>query len=250
MNLPASAACTILFALLLASVVPQDPTARELARRLESRYHGAVTLRAEFLERYSEGKRSVHVESGRVYFRRPGEMRWEYEAPEKKLFIADGKFVWFYVPADRTVSRARAKESSDWRTPLGLLTGKANLSRLCESIGVVPRASNQKMGQETGHTVLRCTPRGQKRDSHSGLSAADGPSPDVDFDEVLLEVDDATADLASILVRQAGGVDIEYRFAGWQRNPKLSKEFFQFVIPAGVTIVDESSLHPTQPGNP
>ena len=69
-------------------------------------------------------------------------MRWEYESPEQKLFIVDGTNVWFYVPADRTASRAKVKDSSDWRTPLALLTGKTDFSRLCRTIDVVDAAKD------------------------------------------------------------------------------------------------------------
>jgi outer membrane lipoprotein carrier protein len=223
---------------LLVGVTSTHPNPAEIIRRLESHYHGAETLQAEFLERYSEGRRSVHIESGRVFFRRPGQMRWEYEVPEKKLFIADGKFVWFYVPSDRTVTRARTKESGDWRTPLGLLTGNAKLSRLCQGIELVPRASNHQVG----HAVLHCTPRERRREKHSEPAGADGESAESEFDEVLLEVDEKTGDLASVLVRQPGGVEIEYRFAHWHLNPRLSEALFKFVAPTGVTIVDEGAV--------
>ena len=101
-----------------------DGDARAAARALEAHYHSAKTLQAVFLERYSQGHAGMQVESGLVYFSRPGRMRWEYESPETKLFLVDGKFAWFYVPADRTASRAPIRESTDWRTPLALLTGK------------------------------------------------------------------------------------------------------------------------------
>lgn len=100
------------------------PDAKLAVRALESRYHHAATLKAAFYERYSDGNGGLSAESGTVYFSRPGRMRWEYESPEQKLFIVDGTNVWFYVPADRTASRAKVKDSSDWRTPLALLTGK------------------------------------------------------------------------------------------------------------------------------
>jgi len=106
-------------------------------RALEARYQHARTLRASFFERYTDGNGGASAESGTVYFSRPGRMRWEYESPEQKLFIVDGTNVWFYVPADHTASRAKLKESSDWRTPLALLTGKADLSKLCRSIQLV-----------------------------------------------------------------------------------------------------------------
>jgi outer membrane lipoprotein carrier protein len=217
-------------------------SAKAIARLLEEHYHQAQTLRAVFLERYSEGPREARIESGTVYFRRPGRMRWDYESPEKKVFVADGKTVWFYVPADHTVTRVPMKESSDWRTPLALLTGKADLSRLCSRIELVNQSA-----VPAGHATLRCLPKGEK----NGGSAA-GPSSSKDstelpssgnFTEVFLEVDSSSGELARAEVRQAGGIELEYRFGDWQENLPLPDEMFRFRAPAGVAIVDGSALN-------
>ena len=84
-------------------------------------------------------------------------MRWEYESPEQKLFIVDGTNAWFYVPADRTASRAKMKESSDWRTPLALLAGKADLSKLCRSIQLVgaDAEKGRGLGATSGRPAIR-----------------------------------------------------------------------------------------------
>ena len=38
--------------------------------------------------------------SGRVLFKHPGMMRWEYEKPEKQQIITDGQTLWIYRPED------------------------------------------------------------------------------------------------------------------------------------------------------
>jgi outer membrane lipoprotein carrier protein len=187
-------------------------------------------LQAVFLERYSEGQRQARIESGTVYFRRPGQMRWEYDSPEKKLFLVDGKTTWFYVPYDHTVTKAPVRESSDWRTPLALLTGKADLSRLCSRIDLIGQS-----GIPSGHAVLRCLPKEAK-----GLS--DGK----DYTEVLLELDTSTGELARIEIRQPGGIELEYRFGNWQSDIPLAGDLFRFQVPAGVAIVDGASLSEPQ----
>ncbi len=121
-----------LFLLLLLVTTATD--VKNIVHRLETRYHSARTLQATFLERYVENGRVVRTEAGIAYFRRPGKMRWEYQSPEKNLFLVDGKWAWFYVPADHTVTRVPAKESTDWRTPLALLAGEMKVSRVCARI--------------------------------------------------------------------------------------------------------------------
>lgn len=223
----------------VAAAAEGEEDVKAVVKALEAHYHTARTLKAVFLERYSEGPHEARVESGTVYFSRPGRMRWEYEAPENKLFIADGKTVWFYVPADRTVSRVPMKESSDWRSPLALLTGKAKVSRFCSRIELAGAPA-----AEPDHVLLRCRPRGEpapRRNNSAGTAGArreDGET----IHEVFLEVDPATGELADVRVRQAGGIEIEYRFGDWQMNIPLPASLFEFKAPIGVAIVSESSL--------
>lgn len=215
---------------------PPGRDAKSIARALEAHYRSAATLKAAFLERYSEGRQSIRIESGTVYFSRPGRMRWEYESPEEKLFVADGKTVWFYVPADRTVTRARMKESADWRTPLALLTGKAKLSHFCARIEL----AGERLAA-AGHVVLRCLLRGASPARTSSPTSAPGLG-DESIHEVLLEVNTARDELVRVLIRQPGGVEIEYRFGNWQENLPLSEGMFHFQAPAGVAIVDEAAM--------
>jgi outer membrane lipoprotein-sorting protein len=217
-------------------------SANAVAQLLEEHYRHAQTLRAVFLERYSAGPREAVVESGTVYFRRPGRMRWEYEAPEKKLFLADGKLVWFYVPADHTATKAPIKESSDWRTPLALLTGNANLSRLCNRIDLIAQK-----GTPAGHATLRCLPKGEKEGKPPAEASSSQDSTQLpgagDFIDVLLEVDTSSGELAGVRIRQAGGIELEYRFGDWQEGLPLPEQMFRFRPPTGVAIVDGSALH-------
>src|SRR6202163_4378124 len=145
--------------LFLFLIVTWAPDVKTIVNRLETRYRSARTLQATFLERYTENGRVARVEAGIVYFRRPGKMRWEYESPEKNLFLVDGKSAWFYVPADHTVTRVPAKESTDWRTPLALLAGQMKISRVCSRVEL----ADGETPLRDGDSMLRCRVRGQKQ---------------------------------------------------------------------------------------
>jgi outer membrane lipoprotein carrier protein len=207
-----------------------------IVRAVEARYQHAATLEAVFLERFSDGRNGIRVESGRVFFSRPGRMRWEYESPETKLFLVDGKNVWFYVPADRTVSRAAVKQSSDWRTPFALLTGRVHLNRLCGRLELAAHsnapagvpANDRPTGQ--GNVVLHCLPP-----QHG---AANDPE---FFKELLFEVD-AQNRLVRIVIREPGNIETEFRFGNWQENIPIPESKFHFEPPPGVTIVNQADL--------
>lgn len=202
--------------------------------RLEARYRSARTLQASFLENYSENGRLVRAEAGTAYFRRPGKMRWEYESPEKNLFLVDGKTAWFYVPADHTATRVPAKRSADWRTPLALLAGEMKLSRFCATI---QPAANEKP-ETSDNVVLSCKLRIPEANSEGPESQAMAPHTEDMVRAVLFEVVRNTGELVRVLVQDPGGVTIEFHFANWVANPPVDDSIFQFHPPPGVAIVN------------
>jgi outer membrane lipoprotein carrier protein len=210
-----------------------------VVRLFEARYHSTRTMQVTFLERYAENGSVVRTEAGTAYFRRPGKMRWEYEAPEKDLFLVDGKTAWFYVPANRTATRVPAMQSADWRTPLALLAGEMKVSRVCAHVDL---ASNERARNE-GDVVLRCRVKGAPRDNTNSrnpngeqdtLDAPAGSQNDI----VLFEIDRRTGELARLIVRQSAGIEIEFRFENWHLDPPLPESLFKFEVPPGVAIVN------------
>jgi len=231
------------FSVMLATLSSTSPEAKLIANKLEVRYRGSHTLAATFLERYSENGRLVRSEAGVAYFRRPGKMRWEYESPEKNLFLVDGKTAWFYVPADHTVTRAPAKQSTDWRTPLALLAGEMKLSRVCTRI----EFTTAEEPDTPGNTVLYCPLRGgESKPNHAAGEATDSQEAGPD-ESVFLEIAPATGELARILVRSKGGVAVEFKFAAWRFDPPVTDSFFRFDVPPGVAIVNAESPSESRP---
>src|SRR5438876_5426016 len=216
-------------AVLVVPLSAEDPS--RYIKLFEDTYRRAGTLQATFLEQYSEGGRVERVESGVAYFRRPGKMRWDYESPEKNLFLVDGKTAWFYVPGDHTVTRVPAKQSTDWRTPLALLAGEMKLSRICARVDL---ATDEKPDKD-GDVVLSCPLKGSQA---AADPASKNDAAHAKRDLLLLEVAQDTNQLVGIVVREAGGVEIEFKFKDWQFDPPVPDSFFRFEVPPGVAIVN------------
>lgn len=192
--------------------------AKAVARAIQAHYHNAKTLRALFLETYRAGQGDIRVESGTVYFRHPGLMRWDYESPQKKLFVVDSHHAWFYIPSDHAASRTSVRKSPDWRTPFALLTGRAKLSDLCGRVSIVPNPGGPG-APPPGHIVLDCQPKKK-----------------AGFLDAHIEVDRLSR-IVRVLVRQAGEIHIEVDFADWKENIPIPKSFFRFQPPPGVSVV-------------
>ena len=173
-------------------------------------------------------------------------MRWEYQSPERNLFLVDGKTAWFYVPADHTATRVPAKQSSDWRTPLALLAGEMKVSRICAQIQAAPGEAPEN----ADNAVLFCRLRGAQADLQDSDSPKNPSHNGEPGDTIFFEVVRSTGDLVRVLVKSSGGVGIEFHFTNWQYDPAVSETLFRFNIPQGVAIVNgelpasDNAIHP------
>ena len=76
-----------------APAVDAPSDAERLITSVEARYARAGSLSAMFTQTFRSAATGQQlVERGRIWVKRPGQMRWDYRQPEKKVFIvhADG----------------------------------------------------------------------------------------------------------------------------------------------------------------
>src|SRR5579885_1194606 len=100
-------------ALLLALVPTQASTKgqqlNDLVDGVERSFARMNDFDADFVQIDQNPLNRKHEASGHLYLMRPRKMRWEYKKPEEELFVSDGKTVYFYVPADKQVSKEPVK---------------------------------------------------------------------------------------------------------------------------------------------
>jgi len=85
---------------------------RRLLARAETYLQSMRSVRGRFAETGPRGQRA----SGAFYLRRPGRMRFEYDAPSRLTVVADGNFIHRWDPRLEVYQRAPTNQ-----TPLGLL---------------------------------------------------------------------------------------------------------------------------------
>jgi outer membrane lipoprotein carrier protein len=187
-----------------------DP-AEALARRIDRRHQALGDLTARFVQTYRSGLMQRQVtESGVVSIKRPGRMRWEYRRPEKKLFVADGKTFYFYVPADKQV--IVRQPGGERGIPALLLAGRGGiLTEFTVAMEPAPAAGIQR---------LKLTPR----------------RADPEVETVFLDVDGSDR-VRTIEVRDPQGNLSRFTFEDIRENLGLRDGLFQFRIPQGVEVV-------------
>jgi outer membrane lipoprotein carrier protein len=192
------------------------PDVHAIAQAVDERYNHLRSLQAEFTEIY-RGAGMERTESGTLWLKKPGKMRWEYRSPRDKLFLSDGRNAWFYVPGERQVRRTAVKKLDDLQSPLAFLLGKTKLEKELQGLSLAPDVTPLAAGD----VVLRGVPK----------SLADRVS------QVLLEI---TPDhwIGRILIEEVDGSVTEYRFSSPRENVDVPDQRFQFVVPDGVEVIE------------
>lgn len=195
---------------------------QRLAGSVDRHYNTLSSMQADFTEVYKGGG-MTRTESGTMWLKKPGKMRWQYRFPREKLFVTDGKTAWFYVPGEKQARRAKVKDLDDLRSPLAYLLGKTKLQKEFEGLSPAP----DKKPMVAGNTVLRGIPK----------SMSDRVS------QVLLEIT-PTSIISGIYVEELDGSSTEFRFQNERNNVQLADERFRFSPPPGVESMEASELAP------
>src|SRR6266852_1976872 len=106
-----------------------DPGLVQTLKAVEDHYNRAQTLQLAFSEGYTAQGKTRKPETGTLFLRKPGRMRWQYTSPAGKLFLSDGKFVYVVVPDSPRVQKMKAKETEDMRAPLAFLLGRLHFEK-------------------------------------------------------------------------------------------------------------------------
>jgi outer membrane lipoprotein carrier protein len=208
-----SAALLLAFLLAAGSAAPaEDPgLAESLVKRIEQRQARTTDLVARFVQSYRSGLLGRElVERGVVSIKRPGRMRWEYQEPEKKLFISDGETFYFYVPEDKQVIVQEQDEQRSLATRL--LFGQGGLLEEFEATLEEPL--------EERVLRVRLTPRRE----------------DAELERAYIDVEPSGL-VRSILIEDVQGNRTRFRFEELKENTGLKDELFHFEVPSGVEVI-------------
>jgi outer membrane lipoprotein carrier protein len=197
-----------------APAAPSD--AAELVRAVERRYASIKSLTGSFTQTFRSGELGQHVsETGRIFMRRPGQMRWDYRQPDKKVFLvnADGTTL-AYIPADMTATRSRIPATAPH---LQLLMGQSDLLATFAASEV-----QLKDAAFPGSRQIKLVPR----------------QPMEGIEMVYLEIDPRLLTVGRVLVMDPLGNESDLVLQKVEENAPVRADTFDLRLPAGVETVD------------
>jgi outer membrane lipoprotein carrier protein len=222
MDLLNKTACAALaIALLFGLVTPQAVAGRAedlgaLIDGIQAKYSRMKGLSADFQQVYTgRDGRSIR-ESGRLSLKRPGKARWEYTSPNHKLFISDGKYVYFYVFGERQAARSSIRASADPQIPFLFLLGRGNIRRDFSRIELIA----DEAPIIAGNRLLRLFPKRAPEE----------------FRQLIVEVDPNSFEVRRLVIFERSGARMDFLLSNLRENHVAPDSEFQFKPPPGVVI--------------
>lgn len=220
MNLQSRFLAALGFILIGAWVHAQSADVRTVARAVDEHYNKLKSLKAAFAEVY-EGPGVSRSESGTLWLKKPGRMRWEYRQPREKLFLTDSQTAYFYVPGERQARKSSIKNLDDIRSPLRYLLGKTKLEKELDGLSFAPDVAPL----QAGDMVLRGIPKSMKDR----------------ISEVVLEISPAHQ-ITRILIHEVDGTTTDFRFSQIEENVPVQNSLFRFSPPPGVETIQDDRV--------
>ena len=117
----------------LALLIPSAAFADEF-QDIVAKVNDFYKAKSDFSARFEQKVARAHhpnrpiKKKGKVYFKKPGKMRWDYTSPDKVYYISDGDILWNYVPDSKIVYKLKVKDS-DLFFALRFLYGEGDLAK-------------------------------------------------------------------------------------------------------------------------
>ncbi|MCA9646888.1 MAG: outer membrane lipoprotein chaperone LolA [Myxococcales bacterium] len=135
----------------LAPVAHAEPSLDDAVRGIEAFYGKVEYFKANFQQEVRRAHLSRPLKkSGKVYYIKPGKMRWDYTQPDKVYYVSDGDTLWSYEVATKQAIKMDVRRSELYDS-LKFLFGEGDL-RQSFTITLGP--------SEDGLQALLLTPKG------------------------------------------------------------------------------------------
>jgi len=175
-------------------------SAADATKRIDDYLAGLSSLKASFQQYTFNADHTQMMEGhGTLYLQRPGRFRWEYDAPNKQVIIADGKRVYLHDLDLKQVSHQNQKDALRG-TPALILANEEPIQTYFEA---------KSIPSTDGRDWVQLIPK-QK-----------------DTDVVKIEVGFSGKTLDSLIMQDSFGQETRLNFSNAQRNIPLKPDLFK-----------------------
>jgi len=191
--------------------------AAEILKKTGATYQQTLAFSANFHQSVTSAAASnVTTEaSGKLYYEKPRQMRWEYEKPEPQIFVANHQIAWLYVPSEKQISLSDSKKIFSHPLAQTFFEGVAELRKNYQVT-----LDHNRSGRDLA--VLKLLPKNE----------------DPEIKTLYLSIDLQSHRISIIEVHNALGNINRISLDSQRTVASLDPKLFQLDIPPSVDIVD------------
>ncbi len=188
-------------------------TLKTILDKIENRY-AAAGFSATFLQESSLKAMDItDVATGRLFFKHPGKMRWEYEKPARQIIISNNETLWVHRPEDNQVMIGKPPSFFGGGKGAGFLS---DMKTIRENFDIYLEHENRKDQHHLKLTPIKKTPE---------ISAID------------LSISKKTYNITRIVTYNVYGDATLIELYDIRKIENMDNTLFSFVIPQGADVI-------------
>jgi len=210
--------CLILSMLALPAFVfsEEPPAIGDTVQKLQSSYEKAKDLKSDFVQEATiKSIKKTEREEGKVFFKNPKNMLWEYTKPQGKKLVINSQKAWLYLSREKVVYTQKSESIFQSKFLINFFSGSGKLKD-----DFVIKYAEPKALDKDGNYLLVLIPREKTAACNT----------------VKLTIDKNNFYILQISFDDVMGNSTTLKFSNISINTGLAQKMFQFKPPAGVEV--------------
>lgn len=178
-------------------------------------------FQARFIQFSKNSVNQSQQDEGLLYLTRDKKMRVNYQKPEEKYWVSNGKTLYTYIPSNRQVTQDPVKDSMIEQIPIMFLLGRSGLRKEFRQIDLLTVKPLLE-----GDQVLRLTPNRKSQD----------------IERIDIEVSPRTNLIDRMTILYTDKSSTDFTFFEIEINRNIPASTFEFTPPQGIRVIQGSSI--------
>lgn len=194
------------------------PPVGDIVQKLQHTYENTKDLKADFIQETAiKSIKKTEREEGRVFFKNPRNMSWDYTKPQGKKLVINSQMAWLYLSQEKAAYKQKSESIFQSRLLINFFGGTGKLNN-----DFLIKYAEPKSLDKGGNYLLMLTPREKTPACNS----------------VKLTIDKNNFYILQLSFDDALGNSTTLTFSNISLNTGLDQNLFKFKPPKGVQVFE------------
>lgn len=194
------------------------PAVGDVAQKLQSAYEKTKDLKADFVQEATiKSIKKTERESGRIFFKNPKSMLWEYTKPQGKKLVLNSQTAWLYLANEKVAYKQKSESVFQSKFLINFFSGTGKL----KDDFIIKYAEPKALDKDSNY-LLVLYPKEKTAACNS----------------INLTIDKSNFYIMQISFDDIMGNSTTLKFSNISVNTGLAQKRFQFQPPVGVQVFD------------